>query len=166
MKKWDGRTGRTDLHLAAKYKEHDRVRHLVVELKAPDITAGRDEITQVEDYANAVLQNSAFRSSKGVWDFILVVTDYTDIVGNRIIGEDRELGLYFDPPQKPGDPKVRAYVRRWRDVLDENKRRLEFVTSSLEHDPSISEGMAFLREQYAELLPQTNAELPAEAAAS
>src|SRR6202000_3141895 len=30
--RWDGKTGRIDLHLAAKYQEHDRVRHLIVEL--------------------------------------------------------------------------------------------------------------------------------------
>ncbi|GAB3348443.1 hypothetical protein [Modestobacter lapidis] len=49
VKRWDGKTGRIDLHLAERYQEHDRVRHLVVELKAPDITIGRHELDQVED---------------------------------------------------------------------------------------------------------------------
>ena len=52
-----------------------------------------------------------------------------------------------------GRPRVRVYVRRWRDILDENRRRLAFMTSSLEHDPTIEEGLAHIREQYADLVP-------------
>lgn len=35
----DGSAGRLDLVLSAKTKEHDRIRHLVVELKAPAVRA-------------------------------------------------------------------------------------------------------------------------------
>jgi hypothetical protein len=153
VKRWDGKTGRTDLHLAAKFQEHDRIRHLVIELKAPDITAGRKERDQLEDYVNAVAANAAFASDKSTWEFILVVTDFDDVVNNSIKGENREIGLLFEPEKKPGHPLIRAYVRRWRDIIDENKRRLEFVSSALEHDPSLPEGLAFLREQYGELIP-------------
>src|SRR5215470_2334095 len=153
VRRWDGKRGRVDLHLAARYQEHDRVRHLVVELKAPDITLGRKELDQVEDYATTVLGNSVFSSDRSQWDFILVGTDFDDLVDNRIDGEDRELGQFLSPPKKPGRPRVRAFVRRWRDIIDENRRRLEFVASALEHDPSISEGLAYVKEQYADLLP-------------
>lgn len=152
VKRWDGRTGRTDLHLAARHKQHDRIQHLVVELKAPDVTAGRREVDQVEDYANAILSNPAFASDSATWDFILVVTDYDDLVRRRIPG-DIELGLYHDPPKEAGQPLVRGYVRRWRDILDENQRRLKFVADALEHDPSITEGLDYVRDQYRELLP-------------
>ncbi|TFB66935.1 histidine kinase [Cryobacterium sp. Hz7] len=153
VKRWDGKAGRVDLHLAAKAKEHDRIRHLVVELKAPDIKAGRTERNQVEDYVNVVLKTPAFASDRAVWDFILVVTDYDEIVENSFKGDDREVGLILEPDKKQGRPTIRAYVRRWRDIIDENKRRLEFVTSSLEFDPSLAEGLAFIREEYAEMLP-------------
>ena len=153
VKRWDGKSGRVDLHLAAKYREHDHVRHLVVELKAPDITIGRRELDQVEDYANAVMSNAAFSSDRAEWDFILVATDFDELVDNRFDEEGRELGLFLAPHKKPGRPRVRAYVRRWRDLIDENKSRLDFVTSALEHDPSISEGLGHVREQYAALLP-------------
>lgn len=153
VKRWDGKSGRIDLHLAAKFQEHDRIRHLVVELKAPDINSGRIERNQIEDYINVVVWNAAFASDRTVWDFILVVTDYDDLMDNSIIGPNRELGLLFEPKKKPGRPLVRAYVRRWRDILDENKRRLDFVTHSLEFDPSLAEGLAFIREEYSEMLP-------------
>jgi hypothetical protein len=151
--RWDGRRGRTDLHLAARYKEYDRIRHLVVELKAPGVVAGRHEIDQVEDYANAVLSRPVFASDKATWDFILVATDYDDVVRHRIPGEDRETGLYLGPAKEYGRPLVRAYVRRWRDVINENRRRLDFMTSVLEHDPSISEGLDYVRQEYRDLLP-------------
>lgn len=153
VKRWDGKSGRIDLHLAVKAKEHDRIRHLVIELKAPGITAGRTERNQIEDYINVVADNAAFASDRSVWEVILVVTDYDGVMDNSIIGSDRELGLVFEPDKKPGRPTVRAYVRRWRDIIDENKRRLDFVTSSLEFDPSLAEGLAFIREEYSELIP-------------
>jgi len=158
VKRWDGKSGRTDLHLAAKYKEHDRIRHLVVELKAPDITATRVELDQVEDYANAVIGNPAFATDRAEWDFVLVCTDYDEVVENRI-GSGSGLGGFLAPQQKPGRPLVRAFVRRWRDVLDENARRLDFVSTALEHDPSIAEGLNHVREQYADLLPDSLIEL-------
>ncbi|MEU1956306.1 ATP-binding protein [Nocardia rhamnosiphila] len=153
VRRWDGKTGRTDLHLAAKASEHDRLRHLIVELKAPDITIGRKEVDQVEDYANAVLSNNAFKSDNAIWDIILVVNDFDDVVRRRIKEEYRSTGLVFEPPHEPGLPQMRVYVRRWSDIIAENQRRLEFVTSALEHDPSIAEGLKYVREEYSDLLP-------------
>lgn len=153
VKRWDGKSGRTDLHLAVRHKEHDRIRHLVVELKAPDIVAGRKEIDQVEDYANALLSSPAFTGDKAIWDFILVVTDYDDVVRRRV-GDARETGLYLTPQKEPNRPLVRAYVRRWRDVIDENRGRLDFMTSALEHDPSITESLDYMRQEYQDLLPE------------
>jgi hypothetical protein len=97
-----------DLHPAGKSKEHDRVRHLVVELKAPGITLGRKELDQVEDYTNTVLTNSAFSSDRSHWDFVLVGTDIDELVDNRLNTENRELGEFLSPPKKPGRPQVRA----------------------------------------------------------
>jgi hypothetical protein len=153
VKRWDGRSGRVDLHLAVKAQEFDRTRHLVVELKAPDITLGRKELLQIEDYANAVLENKAFATDKVDWDFILTGTDYDSSVENRFTEETQALGQVLAPPAKSGRPCVRVYVRRWRDILDENRRRLAFMTSNLEHDPTLQEGLGHIREQYADLLP-------------
>jgi hypothetical protein len=55
VRRWDGRSGRVDLHLAAKYQEHDRIRHLIVELKAPTVTVGRKELDEIEDYADVIV---------------------------------------------------------------------------------------------------------------
>lgn len=153
VRRWDGKTGRVDLHLAAKAQEFDRTRHLVVELKAPDITLGRTELDQVEDYANVVLSNPAFATEKAEWDFVLVGTDLNDVARRRVIDSDFEVGQFWGPEPEPGQPRVRAYVRRWRNVLDENRRRLAFMTTNLEHDPTLEEGLGHIREHYRDLLP-------------
>lgn len=153
VKRWDGRSGRVDLHLAVKSQEFDRTHHLVIELKAPGITLGRAELDQVEDYANVVMDNAAFASDRATWEFVLVGTGWDTVAENRISTEHRETGQFYGPPAKSGGPTVRAYVRKWRDVLDENKRRLAFMTNALEHDPTLEEGLGHLRSQYADLLP-------------
>jgi hypothetical protein len=76
-------------------------------------------------------------------------------VRRRIIGTDREIGLYLAPEKESDRPLVRAYVRRWRDIIDENRRRLDFMTSTLEHDPSIAEGLEYVRQEYRDLLPDS-----------
>lgn len=153
VRRWDGRTGRLDLHLAARRKEHDRVRNLVVELKAPDIVANRPQLDQIEDYANSVLDTPAFQSGAATYDFILVVRNMADVAERRISDEHRETGQLNDIATEDNKPRVRTFVRRWRDIIDENKRRLEFFTQALEHDPTMSDGLEHLKEQYPQFVP-------------
>ena len=153
VKRWDGKGGRVDLHLAAKSQEHDRVRHLIVELKAPGLEIGRDELNQVEDYGNAILSNPHFHSSTAQWDIILVGTDLQNVAANRIHPQEAELGRFWAPAPVEGGPQVKCYVRRWRDILDENRRRLDFFTSAMRHDPSLREGLDYVKRRYADILP-------------
>lgn len=160
VRRWDGKSGRVDLHLAVKTQEFDRTRHLVEELKAPDVTLGRKELLQIEDYANTVLENKAFATDKADWEFLLVGSDYDSNVDNRFTEETQAVGQVLAPPVRGGRPRVRVYVRRWRDVLDENRRRLAFMTRNLEHDPTLEEGLGHIREHYADLLPTDLSNIP------
>lgn len=153
VKRWDGKSGRVDLHLAAKFQEHDRVRHLIVELKAPGLEIGRTELDQVEDYGNAILGNPHFSSATAQWDIILVGTELDDVAKNRIQEHEAELGRFWAPKPTGGAPQVKCYVRRWRDILDENRRRLDFLTSAMKHDPSLREGLDYVKRRYADVLP-------------
>ncbi len=153
VKRWDEKSGRVDLHLAVKMEEFEVARHLVVELKAPGITLGRKELNQVDDYADTILEKSVFATDKATWDIILVGTDYDSVVENRFIAGARSQGLVLSPEPRPGRPRVRVFARRWRDILDENRARLRLVTDSLEHDPSLEDGLRHIQEQFADLLP-------------
>jgi histidine kinase/DNA gyrase B/HSP90-like ATPase len=147
-----GRSGRVDLHLAVRAQEHDRTRHLIVELKAPDVTITRTELDQVEDYANVIVGNPRFATGGTYWDVILLGTDMDAVARNRIT--DPASGLFW-AKDVDGGPVVRMYLRRWTDVLAENKRRLDFITSRLEHDPSTGESLDWVRQNYAQFLPDS-----------
>ncbi|MFG1820399.1 hypothetical protein ACGFIF_42035 [Kribbella sp. NPDC049174] len=154
VRRWDGKTGRVDLHLATIRREYDRTRHLIVELKAPSVVVGRKELDQVEDYCNVLVDNPQFHSDSAEWDLILVCTEMQPIARHRIHSDGLATGKFWAQAERPaGTPKVTAHVRRWRDLIDENRRRLEFFTSALTLDSSLGEGMAYVRERYAELLP-------------
>ena len=120
-----------------------------MELKAPGIVIGRRQLDQIEDYANVITSDPRFRGAKSEWDLILVGTELDDVVMNRIDVDGADLGKFWGPTRAPGAPRVTAYVRRWRDVLDENRRRLDFLVSALQHDPSTAEGLGWVREHYA-----------------
>lgn len=147
----DGRTGRTDLHLAVCDQQHDRIRHLVVELKAPHVKLGRKELDQVEDYANTVVDTPAFANGRSDWDFILVGTTLDDIVRRRLIAH-RDDGLFWRNADQ-GKPRVRAFVRTWSEILTENKQRLNFLSRGLALDPSVKDGLRHLQAMYADRLP-------------
>ena len=151
IRRGDGRIGRTDLHLAVRDQQHERIRHLVVELKAPHVPVGTEEQNQIETYANVILDNPAFETPKSEWDFILVGTRLKDAARRRIIG-GRDDGLFFAPAEQ-GKPRVRAFVRTWSDVIAENNQRLDFLSRGLELDPSVQEGLRHLQDSYADLLP-------------
>ena len=143
VKKWDGKSGRVDLHLAVTAREHDRVRHLIVELKAPDVPIGREQLDQVEDYMNAILKDPQFAVNAGQWDIVLLGTKIDDVARNRITQENRASGQLWEQGEEDG-PHVRVFLRQWSEVIEENKRRLEFLRSLLEHDPSAPQSLSWL----------------------
>lgn len=62
----DGTVGRVDLLLSAAAADHDRNRHLVIELKAPKVVAAEAELRQIKSYAKAVVADARFASSATV----------------------------------------------------------------------------------------------------
>jgi hypothetical protein len=154
VKRSDGRTGRVDLHLAVSDKEHGRQRYLIVELKAPSVPLGSKEVDQVKSYADAIREAAPFANGDSEWDVLLVGTDYDKrVAGDVQSGRRPDLGLVYAPDQEGGHPKVRVFVRSWRTIIDQNRQRLEFVSRNLNLDPSLDEGMRYVREHYADLLP-------------
>lgn len=157
VRTWDGKGARTDLHLGAVTREHDRDRHLIVELKAPHVEIGKDEIDQVKKYGNVLLDDPRFHSGSASWDLILVGGSIDPRARRDIFKDSIETGKFWEPNSDDQNaPKVQAFVRTWRDIIDENRRRLAFFTDAMESDPSVAESMIFLRDQYAKLLPDAD----------
>nr|WP_095971827.1 ATP-binding protein [Rhodococcus erythropolis] len=156
VKRWDGKSGRVDLHLAAKSQEHDRIRHLIIELKAPRISIGRTELDQVEDYANAIVDDPRFHGNGTTWDIILVGTEIEPAAQRRVHEGHLPTGrVHHVDPSPAGAPEVNIFVRKWRDVIDENRRRLAYLTHVMHLDPGVEESLDYFREEYADVLPDS-----------
>ncbi|WP_326762746.1 ATP-binding protein [Streptomyces phaeochromogenes] len=148
----DGGTRRVDLMLSAESHEHDRVRHLVIELKAPAVDADRDQANQVDDYMQAVLKEPRFANVETTWDFYLVVRSVKDRLKPSVRQANKPEGLYSEPTQFE-HASVRVWVRTWSEILHEAKQRLEFVRKGIAHNPSLEQALAYLRHRHGDLLP-------------
>lgn len=151
----DGGQGRLDLMLSAKTKEHDRIRHLVIELKAPAVKATDREASQIKKYARAVVSNRQFADLRSEWDFMLLVTDYDDAVRGDINQEGRPSGILDQSRIDANSPvNYRVWVKKWSEVMDEAERRLEFYQQSLNHDPSLDDVRAYLLKNHGDVIPE------------
>lgn len=155
VKRLDGTGGRLDLLLSAAATEHDRNRHLVVELKAPKVVAGLTELNQIESYAMTVASDARFASSATEWDFWLVTGEIDAVARQRANQRGRERGLVFEPdvPECP-DVRVRVWVRDWGQIIDDAKRRLDYFQKSLQHDPSLDDARDYLRRNHGHVIPE------------
>ena len=163
VKRSDGRAGRLDLHLAVKAEEHQRVRHLVIELKDPALELTKEHFDQVEDYCAAILDEPRFASGNARWDFVLVGRSLHRRAEVKILDGHELTGLFLDPPKREeGQPAVRAYARTWRSLIDDNKTRLKFFRDALDDDPSVDESLEYLRRAHAAALPDALVEISVE----
>ena len=150
----DGTTGRVDLLLSAAATEHDRNRHLVIELKAPKVVATEVELRQIKGYAKAVAADARFANTATVWDFWLITAELDDDVRGEVTQKDRARGIAYEPdlPAQP-DTKVRVWVRTWDEIIGESKRRLSYFRDGLNHDPSLEHALDYLVRQHADVIP-------------
>lgn len=139
-----------DLVMSRQNRKHrsNDVENLVVELKAPTVTAGLKELNQIETYANAVENDQRFHAIDGVkWHFWLFVNEYDALVESRIEGGKA-------PENKIISQTKRALigVKTWSEVIEENRARLQFFQDSLEHTVDEGQAVERLRQKYAEFL--------------
>jgi len=116
--------GIVDLMLSRATRRHraNDIEHLVVELKAPKVRIGADEITQVRRYALAVSKDERFHTVKGVrWHFWVVSNSYDDFAKETIEGgpdSARQLIHRKD--------NISVGIKTWGELIEENRTRLQF----------------------------------------
>lgn len=155
VRRLDGSSGRLDLLLSAAATEHDRNRHLVVELKAPKVEATEQELNQIKSYAKAVVADPRFANSATVWDFWLVTTSMNEDVRQEASQRNRPRGLVFEPESATTpETKVRVWVRTWDQIIEDCRRRLAFFQERLERDPSMEEGREYLSRVHGDVIPE------------
>lgn len=142
--------GIVDLMFSCASRRHraDDIEHMVVELKAPKISLGADETTQIKKYALAVSNDQRFATVPNVrWHFWLVGNEYNEMVDAEIEGGP-------DPRRRliQRTAKVQIGVKTWGELIEENRARLQFFQEHLQHTADESQALKYLRERHSEFL--------------
>ncbi|MFK0221916.1 ATP-binding protein [Streptomyces vinaceus] len=147
----DGSVGIVDLMLSRARREHDRMQHLVVELKAPKVRVTDKELAQIKSYAHAVIRDPQFSDVRVEWDFWLVTSEMNDLVRIESRQKDKPRGCVWDISEE--GYSVRVWVKTWSDLIDESKGRLQYFKEHFDHDPSVEQAMEYLRHAHAQYAP-------------
>ncbi|KHK02481.1 ATP-binding protein [Desulfovibrio sp. TomC] len=135
--------GIPDIMMSRKITRPDKkFEHLVLELKAPRVKIGPDEITQIEKYAFSVIDDERFSKSDVIWTFYLISNDFSKFAETKANSDDRPYGCIFSK----GNATI--WIKKWSDILHEAKYRYEFFRQKLEIEASREEGIQHLFDKY------------------
>src|SRR5215203_488718 len=132
------------LSRAIKTHRGDELEHLVVELKAPTVKLGSDELTQIEKYAFTVAADERFRGLNTRWSFWVLSNDLEQYVAHRARASHLPRGVVF----QASEPAITIHAKTWSEVLQENKARLRFFQEKLEHTADRGTSLRYLQETY------------------
>jgi hypothetical protein len=137
--------GIVDLMLSKATKQYraNRLSHLVVELKAPKVDIGSDEVTQIQGYAFSVMADPRFSKVGVTWNF-WVISDKLAPYTEQLVRD--ETGLILEKPN------VNIYAKTWAQVLEENRARLKFFQDHLNVQVDRDASLKYLKERYAAYL--------------
>jgi Histidine kinase-, DNA gyrase B-, and HSP90-like ATPase len=126
----------------------DDIEHLIVELKAPKVKIGADEIVQIKKYHLAVTSDERFLSVSGVrWHFMVVSNDYDNYAKGEIEGgPDRERRLISR------NKHATVAIKTWGEIIEENRARLQFFQEHLQSSADEGQAIKYLRDRHSDLL--------------
>jgi hypothetical protein len=123
--------------------------HLVIELKAPKKPLAAEDTQQIKSYAYAVSRDERFKGLATKWRFWLVGNDLSEFV-ERELDNDLPRGVL----QQTTDG-ITISVRRWSELIQEARGRLEFVQRELNYEVNRDQALERLRTTYAHILGDT-----------
>ncbi len=127
----------------------DLVENIVVELKRPSVELGSKEMTQIEEYALAVMRDERFNKPNVKWDFWLIGNSLDEFVESR----RNQVGFPFGYVQRT--ERMSIQVRTWSEVINDARHRLKFVERNLDYRADHADGVEYLRETHARYLPKS-----------
>jgi hypothetical protein len=146
----DGARRIVDLMLARSVEQaQDRREHLVVELKAPKVKLGKEEVVQIKDYAFAVIADERFNKVDVRWDFVLVSNELEPYAEFERDQNGRSDGLIYQRDN------LRIWVKTWSELIGTCQHRLKFVRHALDYAPSHDQAIEYLRATHERLLPES-----------
>ena len=146
VKRLDESTGIVDLMLTRNIaRNHPTEReHLIVELKAPKVKIGSDELTQIKSYAFAVADDERFTTLDTKWHFWIISNELDAFAKKDMAVDKQRRGILYNADG------VTIWVKTWAELINECKHRLEFIRAQLDLNVDSSDGLGFLRKHYAD----------------
>lgn len=150
VKVYGQKTAIVDLMFSRTSRRHraDDIEHLIVELKAPKVKIGADEIVQVKKYQLAVTSDERFQTVTGLrWHFIVISNAYDEYAKGEIDGGP-------DPERRLISKNSRSIVaiKTWGEIIEENRARLQFFQEHLQSSATEGQAVQYLRERHSDLL--------------
>jgi hypothetical protein len=144
----DGQLLIPDLVLSGSASSYSKSReYLVVELKRPSVTLGKDELDQIEGYAIAISDDDQFSQPGVSWNFWLIGNDYDSYVDRKLRTPGNPYGCALV------SPKFRVHVRKWSEVLADAEHRHQYIQQALASTSDEEAGLAYLNRVHQHLLP-------------
>lgn len=142
----DGSVGIVDLMLTRSIgKNHANEReHLIVELKAPKVDIGEDEISQIKSYAFASLADERFLHLKTKWSFWVISNNLKPFAEMELKQDKTGKGIIYNTDS------LTIHIKTWSELIQECKHRLEFVIKQLNINIDKTDGLKYLQDTYAE----------------
>ncbi len=144
----EGKRRILDLMLARSLEQRrNRREHLVIELKAPSVSVGSEEASQIKNYAVTVAKDARFDKVEVQWDFVVVSTKLSETVEMEAKSSDRPDGQIFN------SNGIRVWARTWAEIIEDADHRLKFVKDHLGYQPDQQQALEYLRATHAKYLP-------------
>src|SRR5262249_39742390 len=93
----------------------NRFEHLVIELKRPSCKLGKDEITQIENYAFSVADDERFDKETTRWTFLLIGNDLDKFATKKCEVQGKEFGHVHES----NDGSVNIHVKKWATLIEQ-----------------------------------------------
>jgi hypothetical protein len=138
--------GIVDLMLSRALHRADELEHLVVELKAPHVTIGKDEVNQTEEYAFSVMDDERFKQNNVRWTFWVISDDMDSFAEKRILEHEQQHGTIY----RKGSSVIA--IKTWSQIIEDNKTRLQFFQERLQHRVDDQTALKYLQDKYDKFL--------------
>ena len=130
----------------------DELEHLVVELKAPKVPIGAEQIAQVEGYVRAIIGDSRFDTATTKWFFWALSREVDkDVMGLRQV-QGADPGIIIKRNN------LVVMVKTWAQVIAENRSRMKFFQENLQMTVTKAEALRHLKEGYASVFKDSPVE--------
>ncbi|MBN2180372.1 MAG: ATP-binding protein [Sedimentisphaerales bacterium] len=148
----DGIDDIPDLFLAAQrdYPTDIKHQHLLVELKAPKVDLGREEVEQVRRYAETILESDEFDKQSVHWDIYLVSSRIKKEIEKDRNQKDKKIGVLYDWSN------MTVWAFNWSEIITNAKEEMTLVSQHLEKKSQELSVSDYLKENYPEIFESLN----------